>query len=178
MILYKAPDKDAFKYTNQSKFKVFLAGSIEQDKAEKWQDEVVDMFSSLNDNFVVLNPRRDHWHPEWTHEDKEFKEQVKWELDCLAMADSILMYFDPKTLSPITLLELGLFAESMASYDPYYGNLEKKIKVVCPDGYWRKGNVLFVCDRYDLKMYDDIVEASKGIKQEFMYAKGKYAGYR
>jgi hypothetical protein len=44
--------------------------------------------------------------------------------------------FDPKGMAPITLLELGLFAQS-----------DKKIVVCCPDGYWRKGNVDILCSR-------------------------------
>jgi len=44
-------------------------------------------------------------------ENEHFVEQVTWELNALAYADLILMYFDPRTKSPITLLELGCFSK-------------------------------------------------------------------
>jgi hypothetical protein len=53
------------------------------------------------------------------------------------------MYFDPNTKSPISLLELGLFAQS------------KKLIVCCPRGFWRKGNVDITCDRYGIPFFDD-----------------------
>ena len=54
------------------------------------------------------------------------------------------MYFDPNTKSPISLLELGLFAHS------------KKLIVCCPEGFWRKGNVDIVCDKYGIPNYDSL----------------------
>lgn len=61
------------------------------------------------------------------------------------------MYFDPKTKSPISLLELGLFART------------GKLIVVCPKGFWRKGNVDIVCKRYEVKQVETIEEAIKYI---------------
>ena len=58
-------------------------------------------------------------------------------MDC---ANLIVFYFDPNTKSPITLLELGLFAAL------------KYVIVCCPDGFWRKGNVEIVCDRYEVPL--------------------------
>ena len=72
-----------------------------------------------------------------------FNEQVSWELDHIDQADMILMYFDPDTKSPITLLELGLLT---ANAD--------KVLVCCPEGYWRKGNVDIVCQRYGISQVD------------------------
>jgi len=59
-------------------------------------------------------------------------------------ADIIAMYFCPETKSPITLLELGLFAHM------------KKMIVCCPDGYWRKGNVDIVCNRYGIEQINNL----------------------
>ena len=91
-----------------------------------------------NERVVILNPRRDDWDSTWLQEidNPKFREQVMWELDALEEADIIVMYFDPNTKSPISLLELGLFARS------------KKLIVYCPDGFWRKGNVDIVCRKY------------------------------
>jgi hypothetical protein len=118
---------------------VFLAGSIEMGKARKWQD---DLSKTLQDVDVVLyNPRRPDWDSSWKQDisNPHFVEQVSWELDHMRDADHIVMYFDPTTMSPITLLELGLCA----------GNPDEagKLIVCCPEGYHRRGNVEVVCER-------------------------------
>lgn len=56
------------------------------------------------------------------------------------------MYFDPNTKSPISLLELGLYATS------------NKLHVICPDGFYRKGNIEIVCDKYNIPIYENIEE--------------------
>ncbi len=131
---------------------VFLAGSIESDTAKKWQDIVIDRLS--NEKVTLFNPRRNSWDSSWKQEinNPRFKEQVTWELDALERADIIIMYFDIATKSPITLLEFGLFAKS------------KKMIVCCPDGFWRKGNVDIVCERYQIDQalsLDDLIDKIK-----------------
>ena len=120
---------------------IFLAGRIEQGLADKWQDKIVKALTPL----TVLNPRRDYWDSSWTQsiDNSHFREQVEWELRAQEHADLILMHFDPVTKSPVTLLELGLFA----SVD---------IIVHCPEGYWRKGNGDIVCKRYYIRTVDSI----------------------
>lgn len=122
---------------------IFLAGSIEMGEAEDWQKEVELSLNSLN--VIILNPRRDIWEESWDQDINNpiFREQVEWELNAQDAADLILMYFDPNTLSPITLLELGIFSQS------------KKLVVCCPEGYWRKGNVDIVCERYNILQVDN-----------------------
>jgi len=43
--------------------------------------------------FLFLNPRRDDWDSTWEQNigNKEFKNQVIWELNCLGSADIIVM---------------------------------------------------------------------------------------
>ncbi len=55
---------------------------------------------------AVYNPRRRDWDPNFG--DAQMLTQINWELDCIAQSDIVAMYFDPKTTSPVTLLELGL----------------------------------------------------------------------
>lgn len=135
---------------------LFLAGSIEMGVAERWQDRVV---RELGDSvWTLLNPRRSDWDSSWEqsiHNDK-FVEQVSWELEAMERAEKILMYFDPNTKSPITLLELGLNA---------YRN--DVMTVVCPEGFWRKGNVDVVCARYRIRQMDSLDNAIKYFKEEF-----------
>lgn len=130
-------------FTPNGKISVFLAGSIEMGKADDWQLEFINQFQSYNIN--ILNPRRIDWDSSWTQsiDNEQFRTQVEWELDCLAKADLILMYIQPNTLSPISMLELGLYANT------------NKLVVCCPDGFWRKGNIDIVCDHYMLTKLND-----------------------
>lgn len=121
-------------------FKIFLAGSIEMGKAEDWQTKLTNVITSLGKDVTIYNPRRDDWDSSWEQkiENDCFYEQVRWELQALDDADLIVMYFDTNTMSPISLLELGLHAKS------------NNLVVCCPDGFYRKGNVDIVCDRYHI----------------------------
>jgi hypothetical protein len=120
---------------------VFLAGSIEMGAAEDWQTRVGK--AREDKGYIIFNPRRDDWDSSWKQEieDGQFYNQVSWELNALDIAEEIRMYFDPATKSPISLLELGLYASS------------KKIIVGCPDGFYRKGNVQIVCQRYNIPFF-------------------------
>ena len=125
-----------------------MAGSIEMGNAENWQEKIVNTFKDKS--YIFLNPRRDDWDSSWEQkiENLQFNEQVTWELNALDSSDVIIMYFDPNTKSPISLLELGLHATS------------KKLIVCCPEGFWRKGNVDIVCERYGIptaKTIDDLI---------------------
>jgi hypothetical protein len=123
---------------------IFLAGSIEMGAAENWQEVIERTFE--NEDVTFFNPRRDDWDSSWTHTGEQFNTQVNWELNALDESDIIFMYFSPETKSPISLLELGLYAG------------ERKMIVVCPDGFWRKGNVSVVCTRYSIPMFNTIEE--------------------
>lgn len=129
---------------------VFLAGSIEMGKAENWQTRITKAIDA--DNVLVLNPRRDEWNSSWqqTIKDKQFRTQVEWELQGLDDSTILVVYFDPATQSPITLMELGLHAA------------DGKLLVCCPEGFWRKGNIEVVCNKYKIPLfdtYDDLLEA-------------------
>lgn len=129
-------------------FSVFLAGSIEGNTALKWQDIVIENLRDING--IILNPRREAWDASWKQDANNpiFNEQVNWELKALERADMIVVYFDKRTKSPITLLELGLFARS------------EKLLVCCPIGFWKKGNVDIVCTRFGIptvKNLDDLI---------------------
>jgi hypothetical protein len=133
---------------------VFLAGSIELGKASPWQDVVEAAVFDVEG--TLLNPRRDRWEPAWIRsaEGPQFREQVEWELRGLELADVILTYFDPATRSPITLLELGLYARS------------GKLLVCCPAGFWRKGDVDIVCRRYEIEQVDSLSEQVARLRQK------------
>lgn len=134
------------KWKQNGKFTVFLAGSIEMGVAENWQQQFIDSLNQYDIN--ILNPRRLDWDSSWSQsiDNDSFCDQVTWELQGLASADLIIMYLQPATLSPISMLELGLFAQS------------GKLLVCCPDGFWRKGNIDIVCDHNNVRVCDNKME--------------------
>ena len=135
---------------------VFLAGSIEMGAAENWQTDMSFFFQKLG--FDVFNPRRDDWDSSWEqkYENPQFYQQVTWELNALEKADLIVMYFAPNTKSPISLLEFGMFAK-----------IGSKMRVICPEEFWRKGNVDIVCDRYGIPLYTNWTTFKLDISEEY-----------
>jgi hypothetical protein len=135
--------------------KIFLGGSIEMGSAVDWQSKLAGIISDLD--VVLLNPRRNDWDTAWkpVAADSNFRAQVEWELTALEASDLILIYFAPGTLSPVSLLEFGLYAGS------------GKLRVVCPDGFWRKGNVDITAARYGVPVYNNLDEFVQSLRQAF-----------
>ena len=137
--VYKPP-KPELKDIDFSGVSVFLAGSIEMGKAKEWQNDFTNAVEHLP--ITVLNPRRDNWDPTWEQREsnEQFRTQVTWELVAQEKADVIAMFLQPGTNSPISLLELGLFAHS------------GKLIVCCPEDFYRRGNVEITCKRYGIRL--------------------------
>ena len=133
----------------ESSITVFLAGSIEMGAAENWQQKLENILEDIEQEITLFNPRRDDWDSSWVQKqtNPQFNHQVNWELNMLDKSDIIFMYFSPETKSPISLLELGLYAHN------------GKMIVCCPDEFWRKGNVDIVCTRYDIPLFNNFDEA-------------------
>lgn len=131
------------------KKRIFLAGSIEMGSASKWQEVAEKLIFAMEggNDTLVYNPRRDDWDSSWGENSPELHDQIMWELRNLELADHILMYFDPKTKSPISLLELGLHAKS------------GKLIVICPKGFYRRRNVLTTCQFYKVPVVEDLQKA-------------------
>jgi hypothetical protein len=130
--------------------RVFLGGSIDMGRAADWQAALVKSLGDLD--VVFLNPRRPDWNPAWKPDasEPEFRRQVEWELEALESADIIVMYLAPGSQSPISLLEMGLHARG------------GKLILLCPEGFWRKGNVDITAERYDIEQVatmDDLAAA-------------------
>ena len=116
--------------------------------AEAWQEKIVGLFP----NITLLNPSRDDWDSSWeqSKDNPQFREQVEWELQAMEDANLVVFHFDPMTKSPITLLELGIF--------------KHKALVHCPEGFWRKGNLDIVCQRYNIPQVASYDGLSKVIR--------------
>jgi hypothetical protein len=135
---------------------IFLAGSIELGAAKEWQQQAIELFdllipSAQKSRYCILNPRRKDWDTSWKQisDDPQFNQQVKWELSSLQKATHVIVYFDPATKSPISMLELGAF--------------HNKAIVVCPDGFWRKGNIDIFCEVFNVKQAPDLQSAVEQI---------------
>ena len=134
--------------------KVFLAGTIDMGNSENWQEKFIQKLKEqtvgvlFRKSYHIYNPRRTDWDASYaqTFENPQFFQQVTWELDAMEKADYIIMNFLPDSKSPITLLELGLFAKS------------GKLFVICPDEFYRSGNVQIVCNKYNIPLYKSIEE--------------------
>ena len=160
------PDRNPAIHKDKLTVKIFLAGSIEQGKAEEWQKRVIDELQLYTDqleeqiqpqchkDIVFFNPRRPDWDASLpqTKINKIMKEQIEWELDHLEKSDIICLYLDPNTKSPISLLELGIHIRS------------GKLVVCCPEGFYRKANIDITCARYGVDVhgsYDSFIVALK-----------------
>lgn len=124
---------------------IFLAGTIDMGESENWQGDFIATFKSEKE-VVFLNPRRASWDNSWeqSFESPYFYQQVNWELNALEKSTYIVLNLLPQSKSPISLLELGLFAKS------------GKLWVCCPDNFYRSGNVQIICDKYNIPLYKDI----------------------
>lgn len=141
-------------YGDEKTIKIFFAGSIEMGQAEDWQNELFNAIEDI-DNVLIYNPRRDDWDSSWKQDitNDNFNEQVTWELDHIEQSDIVIFYFDPNTKSPITLLELGMVSQ-----------IKTEAIVCCPEGFWRKGNVQIVCERYGIDLVDTKSEVISRLK--------------
>lgn len=126
---------------------IFLAGSIEMGAAVDWQKEAEAAFAkhfykSQNLSATVYNPRRIHWDSSWKQsiDNEQFRNQVEWELRKLFQSNLIFMYLDENTKSPISLLELGMYAK------------DDKLVVICGENFWRRGNVEVTCNFYGVPL--------------------------
>ncbi|ORY16320.1 hypothetical protein BCR34DRAFT_557634 [Clohesyomyces aquaticus] len=141
-------------------FSVFLAGSIEMGKAINWQTHMTANLQHLP--LTVLNPRRGRWDQNTIPlpSDQTFRTQVEWELSALEKASVICFFFDKNTKSPVTMLELGLWAHS------------GKVVVCCDKGFWKAGNIWLVCEREGIPIVGSfrelVPEITKMLKQKGM----------
>lgn len=128
---------------------IFLAGTIDNGNSENWQMKVIESLEKTDLSLEIYNPRRKNWNPNPSKEDMEY--QIKWEQEHLDKANLIVMVLLDNSKSPITLLEMGLYAKS------------NKLIVFCTDKFYRWDNVRLTCDKYNIPLYQttdskDIIE--------------------
>ena len=124
---------------------VFLAGTTSKVDTRDWRETLSD--SLFDVPVTIYNPYRADWDSSW-REDINFapyREQVEWELDKQDLADIVVVYFHPATQAAVSLLEFGISAR-----------VPSKALVVCPEGYWKRGNVQIVCRKFGVEMLDSV----------------------
>lgn len=159
MNLIEYKPTDTYGVLDRSYIKIFLAGSIEQGTAEKWQEQLVEKMKTFESDksVYVFNPRRDAWSPNWL-QDREFEpfyDQVSWELEHIDRSDVVFFWFDGKTKSPITLLELGVALRSE----------DKEVIVYCPKEFWRFGNVDITSQYFGVHVWETPEQAIDQLKR-------------
>lgn len=132
----------------ESGISVFLGGTIDNGNSFDWQAVVTQALQGVVGH--IFNPRRPDWDASWVQreDNPQFNAQVNWELDHIEKADLVVMYLAPGSLSPISLLEIGLTAAKSP----------EKLLVCCPEDFWRKGNVDIVCTREGVRRFETMEE--------------------
>ena len=121
---------------------VFLAGTIDNGDSLNWQDKtIIELINLGVKDLEVYNPRREHWNPNPTKE--EMEKQIKWGQNHLDAAHIIAMVLLDDSKSPISLLELGLYANT------------NKLIVFCTPKFYRWDNVRLTCEKYNIELVQD-----------------------
>ena len=135
--------------------RVFLGGTIDDGKSIDWQKTLIGELNSCDTvhPIIVYNPRRDEWPSSEDHD--EIDKQVNWELSHLENADIIVMNILGNSKSPISLMEIGLFAK------------DHKLIVFCNPNFYRFDIVRIVCERYNIPLHttNDILVIKNKILQ-------------
>ena len=137
------PEEIVNKETNKLDAKsVFLAGTIDNGDSLNWQDRVIIELINLGIDCEIYNPRRKHWNTNPTKE--ELEKQIEWEQYHLDRANIIVMVLLDDSKSPISLLELGLYAK------------ENKLIVFCTPNFYRFDNVRMTCKKYNIELVQNL----------------------
>jgi hypothetical protein len=121
---------------------IFLGGTIDNGDSFNHQDALISELkkSETAHPLCIYNPRRSDWPSSEDHD--EIDKQIKWELYHLERADLIVMNILGGSKSPISLMEIGLFAS------------QNKLLVFCPKDFYRYDNVRVVCGSYGIPLFE------------------------
>ncbi len=123
-----------------------------------WQTQLK---TALADKQVTIyNPRRDQWDATWVQSASEpmFNGQVNWEVDHIDEADIVFFFIDPATKSIVT------FGEFYYILGQLKAGKHRDVIIVCPQGYWRRGNLEVMCNRFSLKLHETLEEGIEVLK--------------
>lgn len=150
------PDDNLEEEIDRSKFTIFLAGNLQS----KWREEVIDLLSEQDLDIVVLDPQVDDWDDRIGNEEADnpaFVAQTDWEHMGLIMADVEVFFFDEKSVSPITLVEFGLYKT-------------KESIIHLTEGYEKAGYLRYVSRRFGLPVVSSVKELAQLIMIRYKLA--------
>ena len=121
---------------------LFIAGTIDCGDSVNHQQAIIDELNKEDTvhPIMIYNLRREDW-PD-SNDNNEIEKQINWELYHLERADLIVMNILGSSKSPISLMELGLFART------------RKLIVFCNPNFYRYDNVRIVCRAYNIPLYN------------------------
>ena len=129
---------------------IFLAGTIDCGNSPDWQHDYVEKLKEnvkkLPGILYVYNPRRDSGEGIQPGDIEEMNYQITWELEHMEKASKIYMRILGDSKSPISLLELGLWA----------GKDPTKIVVCCDPSYYRYQNIAVTCKKSSVMMIAEL----------------------
>lgn len=129
---------------------IFLSGTDDTECSPNWHDWVAQWLQNLP--VTVFNPRGNGFNPKSSKYTRNLL--VDWEMDYINVADLIILYFYPGTLSTTSLLMLALYIGS-----------KKSIVVCCPNGYWKKKAVQVLCQRGSIALFETSEEFKQAIRE-------------
>lgn len=105
MVLVQSP----YEPVEFTEYDIFLAGGISN--CPNWQAEMIIMLETFltNRSVTIFNPRRVG---DFAKNGEDAKAQILWEHRHLSHATDLLFWFPEETVCPITLFELGKYAEN------------------------------------------------------------------
>lgn len=117
---------------------VFLAGSIDLNLDGNWRQEVTDQ---VGDKVHFIDPTISGHD---AMDDLQMENHINWELDMLNLADKVFLNFLPESKSPISLIELGMYART------------SKLIVVCPNAFFKSRYIKTLCKKYKIPLFTTV----------------------
>lgn len=120
-------------------------------QVQAWQKDFIEYLKQaekeLPREFHVISSHRLKWDPSWNEQTQPAltRDQATWEMDALAAAGTVAMYFDKDNRATDTFLHLGLWAPDTS----------EKLIVYCAADDPKRSMVNAVCEYYDIPLTDN-----------------------
>ena len=124
--------------------KIFLAGGMKN----PWRKALRDKLQKANlTNLIIIDPTIDDWASIGKNDisNPDYVRQTDWEHMGLIKADIEVFHFDSSSVSPITLIEMGMY--------------KSQESIICVEsGYRKKAYIEYMGDRYGMPVTRTINE--------------------
>ena len=128
----------------QDKECIFLAGSMAAKSEVNWRQTIS---TNLQEKYHFIDPTNPN------HDvlnDAQMREHIKWEFDGMKRADYIIMNFLRDSLSPISLVELGMNINN------------EKLIVICPKEFYKWRYIDTLCKEHNTPIFNQLEEILNG----------------